>query len=221
MRAKVFIGLAGFVVSGILAVTALSGTAYAIPYLAVNLTNWNVDNITSSDYVHVTAENSGANTTLTFTFIDNLSQLPNVQLSPTKGLNELGWNSTATILTYAPGWSPDTSSCNLDGFGCFIRDEGYSGSGGNTGAGLGPVSFLLAGNNLAFNLNNKRHQFAAHVQFGNDCSGFVSDGTHTTTGNSGGTGCSGQVSEPSSLLLMGSGLVMLGLWGRKKFKAKG
>ncbi len=208
--------LFGLLLAGMI---AHSGLAYAT-LIDTNLTNWNVDDIQlTGDYVHVTTTEDSVNntTTLTFEFMYGPIQPPTIQLSPTKGLDELGWNSTATILTLPTGWSPDPSSCNLDGFGCFNPDEGFTGISGNTGAGLGPVSFVLVGTNLSFGNNAKGHQFAAHVQFGNGCSGFVSDGTHTDTGNN---GCTSTVPEPSSLLLLGSGILSLGVIGRKLAKRK-
>ena len=101
----------GVLVLGILAVMAQSGPAYAVPYLNTSLTNWNVDDIQlTGDYVQVTAENTGVNTTLTFEFFYG-TQPPTIQLSPspTKGLHELGWNSAATIVTLPTGWSPNPS----------------------------------------------------------------------------------------------------------------
>jgi PEP-CTERM motif len=67
--------------------------------------------------------------------------------------------------------------------------------------------------------NNKDFFFEAHLINYNQsgCSAMVAFGTGERTGE-GSDDCTTSVPEPSSLLLLGSGMMGLGLWGRKRFR---
>jgi hypothetical protein len=110
-----------------------------------------------------------------------------------------------------PEWRVDNGSGNADGFGVFERNID-KGSGNETTAGTTNwLVFML--DDAPANLNN--WDFAAHVQYNDDCSGWVSDRIHPNPGSSAECG-SARVPEPSAMILFGVGLVSLAVWGRRR-----
>ncbi len=134
---------------------------------------WNVSQLGSggaADKIQATISNDGISTFLSFRFVYG-TQPPTIQSSPQKGLNEVGWNSL-TPSDVPSGWGP-TGSGQMNSFGYFQDIYDFTGSGGNTGNGVGPVTFTFAGmhtsSDFGFsqtskgNSNLTDHQFAAHA----------------------------------------------------------
>lgn len=180
---------------------------------AVSLSNWNVTELnTSGDYIDVlVGTNAQGNTTLTIQWV------PGAANSLTAiGIDMFGFSSTTSVLSCPTGWSCNKGSQNMSAFGWFTQFEKDP---GGTGGISSPIVFVLNGS-ATLTSNSQGAQFAAHVRYGNNCSGFVSDGTASSASTSNGD-CGGvsQVPEPSTLLLLGGGLFSLGLL-RKRFPGR-
>jgi len=104
-------------------------------------------------------------------------------------------------------------SGNADGFGVFERNDDKGSGNENTAGTTNWLVFTLAG--VPSNLNN--WDLAAHVQYNDGCSGWVSDRTHPHPGSSAECG-SARVPEPSAMILFGVGLVSLATWARRRFR---
>jgi hypothetical protein len=103
-----------------------------------------------------------------------------------------------------------TANAQIDGFGTFNSD--YQRNDGTNGI-TSPVVFTLTSQVDSFTKNDHSAIFAVHLAF-TDCSGFVSDGTTTSTTSTDVCGTT-KVPEPGVLFFMGVALVAVGIWGRK------
>jgi hypothetical protein len=220
LRAAVLVAIAGL---------ALPGAVHA-----VSLTNWNVAELNGSgDHVEVTIGSSGGNTTLLVEWVSGgLNGLTAL------GIDQFLFNATGIVdavttgppagqhpasgpyaIAATPGsWSLYFDGTEGDGFGDFNSHRNSDGGGTSLS-----VLFTLNGIAPSFFENSQGATFAAHVRYGDDCSGWVSDGTSNDVGSS--SACSGtpprQVAEPSTLLLIGGGFIGLGaLIGRLRSRPR-
>lgn len=214
-RTHLVIGLA-ILLGG--AVMAPTENAYALPCTnadsVCSMNFWNVTELTASgDAVNATLGglNSGLYTTLSFQWVSGNATPP-----AAIGIDMIGWTGSIGVSGCAAGWDCNLGRQNMAGFGRFLQFEKDPGGTGGIAPDL--VTFTLAQGVVgfsAFALNDHNAQFAAHVRYSDNCSGFVSNGSTTSVGSDGNCGAT-RVPEPSTLLLLGVGTLALGIWVARK-----
>lgn len=231
-RKRITVGLVALVVG----IFFLSATVYATTY---TLTNSNIIELAGIQATVTTGSVAyGVNGCTTVggctTLSVELTANPTI-LTPI-GISEFTYNSSASPPVAALGvtgntqtWTFDASTAGFqaDGFGKFTNDNKTMGqeTGGVSVAlgGSGPLIFTIP-DSPTFVGNDGSHNamFAVFVKFSKlekgslvNCSGWVSDGTTTSTKSD--PYCAATtVPQPGTLALVGAGFVGLGFLGRRR-----
>jgi hypothetical protein len=180
----------------------------------VDLTNSNIANLNGNIDIRVTIDNTGLDTLLKVNYISaGVTDTP-------LGIDMFGFNgidaSINGVSSCPAGWTCSfMNPQNMDGFGGFQQFE-KSPASTDLAMNFGLSSLVTS---FPDNGGSNDSNFALHLRF-DDCSGFVSNGT---SNDSTGKGCTlsstpPSVPEPSSLILLGSGLAGFAVWGRKRLK---
>ena len=184
----------------------------------VDLFNVNIFNTGNGDidiHIAVTINNTGPTTVLTFAWVsDNLTNNP-------LGIDMVAWSADVLASAPLPGdrvHQGGPSPYEMDGFGSFAQK--YHSPGGTDLS----VSFTLASLVTLFPENNPHAgqipgEFAVHIRYDGNCSGFVSDATAEQSQDSNCTTNRNETPEPGSLLLLGIGILALGLARRMSTRA--
>jgi hypothetical protein len=205
-----FLGVAALAVVGLAPMApANAGVCADGTTCAFYFSNTNVTGLTIN--IEVIVNNlSFADTQITVNFLsDNIT---NTAL----GIDKFAYNSAGDVFPSAtlPGGfataancsGPGAPACQMDGFGPFDMEID------DAGGTLLNFSFFLDGKETNFADNDQGGEFALHIRYSGNCSGFASDGTNS--GPKPDTGCipdGGRVPEPGTLLLLGIAMAGLGL----------
>lgn len=168
--------------------------------LNTNVTGFTID-------IEVIVNNLGPNTQITVNYLDD--NITNTAL----GIDKFAFNSLLTVNTFpvSGGWSSASCptggpnpGCQMDGFGRFKSEiDDPAGTDLN-------FSFFLNGIETTFADNANGGEFALHIRYDGNCSGFASDGTATPSPNTACIPDDNRAPEPGTLLLLGLGMAGLG-----------